>query len=102
MDVQLVNLQRMCDVMSTWTKISKKGSQAMVEYIPLGIKATLTGKGGQTQYWQGVTDDVTLECMYIFWQKNSNKILFVSKSRSFITYQIRWHLSTTGQWGFPI
>ncbi len=51
MDVQLTNLQQLCDaIMSIWTKISEEGFQHLVESMPRIIKAVLKAKGGSTRY----------------------------------------------------
>ncbi len=51
MDVQLTNLQQLCDViMSIWTKISEECFQHLVESMPQRIKAVLKAKGGPTRY----------------------------------------------------
>ncbi len=51
MDVQLVNLQQLCDViMSIWTKISEECLQHLVESMPWRIKAVLKAKAGPTRY----------------------------------------------------
>ncbi len=47
MDVQLTNLQQLCDaIMSIWNKISEKCFQHLVESMPRIIKAVLKAKGG--------------------------------------------------------
>ncbi len=51
MDVQLTNLQTLQDaIMSTWTKISDKYFQHLVESMPRRIKEVLKAKGGPTQF----------------------------------------------------
>ncbi len=51
MDVQLTNLQQLCDaIMSTWTKISEECFQHLDESMPRIIKAVLKTKGGPTRY----------------------------------------------------
>ncbi len=51
MDVQLTNLQKLCDaIMSIWTKISEECFQQLVESMPRRIKAVLKTKMGPTQY----------------------------------------------------
>ncbi len=48
MDVQLTNLQQLCDViMSIWTKISEECFQHLVESMPRRIKAVLKAKAVQ-------------------------------------------------------
>ncbi len=51
MDVQLTNLQKLCDaIMSIWTKISEECFQHLVESMPWRIKAVLKAKMGSTRY----------------------------------------------------
>ncbi len=51
MDVQLTNLQQLCDaIMSIWTKISEECFQHLVESMAWRIKAVLKKKGGPTRY----------------------------------------------------
>ncbi len=51
MDVQLTNLQQLQDaIMSTWTKISDKYFQNLLESMPRRIKEVLKAKGGPTQF----------------------------------------------------
>ncbi len=51
MDVQLTNLQQLCDaIMSIWTKISEEYFQYLVESMPRRIKAVLKEKVGSTRY----------------------------------------------------
>ncbi len=51
MDVQLTNLQQLCDaIMSIWTKISEEFFQHIVESIQRRINAVLKAKGGPTRY----------------------------------------------------
>ncbi len=51
MDVQLTNLQQLCDaIMSIWTKISEECFQHLVESMPRRTKTVLKTKGGPTRY----------------------------------------------------
>ncbi len=51
MDVQLTNLQQLCDaIMSIWTKISVYCLQHLVESMPRRIKSVLKAKGGPTRH----------------------------------------------------
>ncbi len=51
MDLQQTNLQQLnYAIMSTWTKISEKCFQHLVESMPRIIKVVLTAKGGPTWY----------------------------------------------------
>ncbi len=51
MDVQPTNLQQLRDaIMSTWTKISEKCFQHLVESMPQSIKVVLKAKGDPTRY----------------------------------------------------
>ncbi len=51
MDVQMINLQQLCDaIMSIWTKISEECFQHLVESMPRRIKAVLKAKGAPTRY----------------------------------------------------
>ncbi len=51
MDVQLTNLQQLCDaIMSIWTNISEECFQNLVESMTQRIKAVLKAKGGPTRY----------------------------------------------------
>ncbi len=51
MDLQQTNLQRLhYAIMSTWTKISDKCFQHLVESMPRITKVVLTAKGGPTWY----------------------------------------------------
>ncbi len=51
MDVQLINLQQLCDaIMSIWTKISEGCFQHLVESMTWRIKAVLKAEGGPTRY----------------------------------------------------
>ncbi len=66
MDVQLTNLQQLCDaVMSIWTRITEECFQHLVESMPQRIKAVQEAKGGPSQYYQGVSNKVASECMFI-------------------------------------
>ncbi len=48
MDVQLTNLQQLCDaIMSIWTKVSEECFQHLVESMPRKIKEVLKAKGVQ-------------------------------------------------------
>ncbi len=78
MDVQLTNLQQLCDaIMSIWTKISEECFQHLVESMPRRIKAVLKAKGGPTRYQQGVPNKVASECIYIYICFEVEKIKFL-------------------------
>ncbi len=67
MDVQLTNLQKLCDViMSIWTKISEECFQHLVESMPQIIKTVLKAKVGPTRYYQGVHNKVASKYVYIY------------------------------------
>ncbi len=51
MDVQMTNLQKLCDaITSIWTKISEECFQHLVESMPRRIKAVLKAKGSPARY----------------------------------------------------
>ncbi len=79
MDVQLTNLQQLCDaIMSILTKISEQCFQHLVESMPRRIKAVLkAAKGGPTRYLQGVPNKVASECIHTHTHTHTHTHIYI-------------------------
>jgi len=73
LDVHPTNLHQLQDaIQSIRANIPKECLQHLVELMPRRNKAVLKAKGGQTQYYYGVPNNLIGECMFPL-KKISNK-----------------------------